>query len=54
MKSYKTHESLYMTGQAHQIMNTLRHWLSDYGPDMQVIDLIRKPQHLLPLIRNRK
>lgn len=54
MKSYKTHESLYMSGQAQQIMNTLRHWMSDYGPDMQVTDLIRKPNNVLPFIRNSK
>ncbi|WP_211745112.1 Z-ring formation inhibitor MciZ [Paenibacillus sp. Marseille-Q4541] len=54
MKSYKNNHSLYMAGQANQIMNTLRHWLSVYGPDMQIADLLQKTHHVIPLIRNVK
>lgn len=51
MKSYKTNNSLYIAGQAGQIMNTLRQWLSDYGPDMQMTDLLQKTQKVVPFIR---
>ncbi|GAK39937.1 hypothetical protein TCA2_2426 [Paenibacillus sp. TCA20] len=54
MKSYKTNHGVFMIGQADQIKTTLQHWISDYGPDTHLKELMKGGQAVSPLIQTIK
>ncbi|WDH81300.1 Z-ring formation inhibitor MciZ [Paenibacillus urinalis] len=54
MKSYKTNNGLFMIGQADQIKKTLKHWISDYGPETHLKELMKGRQAVPPLIQTIK
>ncbi|MCM3784083.1 Z-ring formation inhibitor MciZ [Neobacillus mesonae] len=54
MRSYKTNHALFFVGQADQIKSTLSQWISDYGPDTTIKDLIKSGQAVSPFIRKIK
>ncbi|MCM3126488.1 MULTISPECIES: Z-ring formation inhibitor MciZ [unclassified Paenibacillus] len=54
MKSYKTNNGVFMIGQADEIKMTLKHWISDHGPDTHLKELMKGGQAVSPLIQKIK